>query len=251
MRQSLVAALSASSSAAAATLVALIAAGSSLAAADGGETAPVGELRLLAGMSPAYEVSETAESGGASTTYRWEGADSDAGTFAVQYVRPYGSPMTVLGQPIFGLEVLFSAATLRPDSYTVDGSSYANTTQEEFSYLAMTPTAIAGWRFAEPESRTAGLVGELHFLLGATVLRGEVLNQAGSDDTSIGYGFEVGARAMLGLKEGGWTGAVVAGVRRGWASIEMERDGYGSSATSTLDLDRVGAELMLVVGHSF
>lgn len=218
------------------------------------EDAPVstGELRLFLGMEPAYTVNEEAEAAnGDSTSYAWEGADSDAGSVAVQYVADFGQPMAVLGQPILGFELLVSGATLTPNSFTVDGRSYTNSGGEEFSYLAFTPTAIAGWRFAKPDSSEVGLIGELQFLAGATILHGESSDDAGSNDQSMGFGFDLGARVLFGIKESGWTGALVAGVRRGWASIELDHDGYDQSYTSTLDLDRVGAELMLAVGHTF
>lgn len=232
------------------SLVATLAVVSCVMAAEDA-AAPTGDLRLIVGMSPAYEVSEDATSSSGETSYAWEGTEKDAGTVAVQYVAECGQPMGVMGQPILGLELLCTSAVLKPKTFTVDGVSYANTRGEQVSYLAFTPTAVAGWRFAKPDSSAVGMIGEMQFLLGATVVTGESSNNAGSDDMSVGFGVETGARVMLGIQESGWTGAVLAGVRRGWASIEFDHDAYGSSYTSTLTLDRIGAELMLVVGHSF
>ncbi|MBN8526153.1 MAG: hypothetical protein J0M02_12540 [Planctomycetes bacterium] len=240
MRQSLVATTLA--------LGSVFVAGPCLSAADA-DASPTGELRILLGMEPGYEVSEEAKAvDGSTTSYEWEGLDKDAGAVAVQYVTEFGNLSQVLGQPIIGFEVLCSSAVLKPTGYTVDGGTYSNDNDEEFNYFAVTPTAVVGWRFAKPETSEVGAIGELQLLAGGTVVRGEVSDNSGASDTSLGFGFDVGARIVFGIKEGGWTGAVVGGARRGWASIEMDREG---SYTSTLDLDRMGYELMLAVGHSF
>lgn len=234
-----------------ATMLALCSAciaGPILSAADA-DPSDAGELRIMLGMEPAYEVSEEATAtDGTSTTYEWKGLDKDAGSVAVQYVAEFGNASQVLGQPIIGFELLVSSASLKPTGYTVDSVAYTNGNDEKFTYFAVTPTAVVGWRFAKPETSEVGAIGELQLLAGGTVLRGESSDSSGTSDTSLGFGFDVGARVLFGIKEGGWTGAVVGGARRGWASIEMDREG---SYTSTLDLDRMGYELMLAVGHSF
>jgi hypothetical protein len=231
------------------TLAATLVAATCLAAVEG-QDAPAGELRLLLGTSPGYEVSEDAKNAGGDVTYEWGGTEANAGTVAMQYVVEVGQPTYFLGQPILGGELLVTGADLRPKTYNADGVVYANTDGEKLTYLAVTPTLVAGWRFAKPASSAIDVIGELQFLLGATVLTGEISNSLGSD-RSYGLGFETGARLLLGIQEEGWTGAVVVGARRGWASLTFDQDAAGNSFSTTSNLDRIGAELMLVIGHSF
>lgn len=205
-----------------------------------------GELRLAVGLVPVYEVSEDASGASGSTTYEWEDDDNTAAGLLVQYVKPLAhSPQP--GKPLlWGLEVLVSSATVQPEQYQVGGTTFGNNDGEKFSYVALTTSAVLGWRFAQPSSRGLSVLGELQAHAGPTLLSGEVVNGLGSD-RSLGYGFDTGARVVFGLHERGWTGTVMAGFRRGWAGLDMDQGNY----TSELTLDRIGAEVLVSVGYLF
>ena len=206
-----------------------------------------GEFRVLLGIAPAYAVTEeaTPRGGGGTTTYEWEGTEENARVLGLQYVRPFGKA-NVIGQPIFGLELQISNAELKPTSYTVDGSSFSNNLSERITYVAFTPAAILGLRFAEPEDNELGLIGEVQAMVGLSLIGGYIESDLGTDG-SLGYGVDGGVRILLGLKEAGWSGSVIAGVRGGYASISFDQ----GNPTSDMTLESVGAEVLLAIGHEF
>ncbi len=210
--------------------------------------APIGDVRVLLGIAPAYQVSEESTSlyGGPATTYEWEGTDDYARVLGVQYVRKFGKANTI-GQPIVGLEVQIAGAELKPTGYTVDGASFTNNLNERINYVAFTPAAVLGLRFAEPEDNEIGLIGEVQAMIGLTVLSAYIESDLGTD-RSMGYGLDGGARIMLGLKESGWSGSIIAGVRGGFASVSFEQ---GNPSSSDMTLESIGAEVLLAIGHEF
>jgi len=207
----------------------------------------IGDLRILFGITPAYIVTEEVIplGGGGSIIYDWQGTDDYTRCVAFQYVRPFGK-QRLLGQPIVGLELQIAQADLKPQTYDVNGTTFSNNLNEHIGYVAITPAAVIGLRFAEPESNELGLIGEAQFMLGVTVMSGNIESDLGTD-RSMGYGVDGSARIMLGLKEAGWTGAMVAGVRTGYAAISFDQ----GNPTSDMTLESTGAEVFFVIGHSF
>lgn len=205
------------------------------------------DLRLMVGMVPAYEVQEdsTPAAGGATSGYDWQGTDISALAIGVQYLVDVGKPRES-GRPVIGAEVLIHSASLKPETYASGGSTLSNVDGEQFSYVAISPALVLGWRFAQPENNRLGLLGELQAVAGVTLLTGQIDNQYGTD-TSFGYGVDGGVRALLGLQEAGWTGNVSVGVRRGWATISMDQD----TKTSDLTLDAMGVEVLVSAGYLF
>jgi hypothetical protein len=200
------------------------------------------DVRLVLGTAPAYEVEESTTG----HTYDWKGTDNSAIALGLQGVVAAEPSESSGVRWLWGVEVLGQQATIEPSSYDEAGTTYVNTTGERFEYVALSPLIFAGLRLTEPASSQIGLFAELQAGVGATVLYGELRNQLGSD-RSLGYGVDLALRAVVGLQEAGWTGAVQAGVRRRWAGISFDQNTH----TSDFTLDAVGPEVMLVVGRKF
>jgi hypothetical protein len=147
---------------------------------------------------------------------------------------------------VIGAEVILHSAALKPESYTSGGQELTNVDGEQFSYVAISPAFVCGWRYLQPEGNRLGLLGEIQAVAGVTLLAGQIENSLGSD-ASFGYGVDGGIRALLGLQEAGWTGTVSVGVRRGWATISMDQ----GTKTSDLTLDAMGAEVLVSAGYLF
>jgi len=205
------------------------------------------DVRVLVGVEPAYEVTEKAKpsGGGASSTYDWKGTDTTSVAVGVQRVWEFGAQKPA-GRALLGYEVIIHGNTIKPESYTSGGSTFSNADDESFDYVALSPALVLGWRFAQPENASVGFLGEIQGIVGPSVVSGRITNAYGSD-ISVGYGFDTGARVVLGIQESGWTGAVLAGVRRGVASITLNQDTY----KSTMTLESMGAEVLVSVGCVF
>ena len=206
-----------------------------------------GDMRLLAGVLPAYEVEEesTASATGSVSSYDWKDTDSNAGAIGVQYLREFG-PAERNGQALIGVELLIHTATLTPGGYTSGGQSFGNADGEEFSYVGLSPALVLGWRFAQPTGNSLGFLGELQAAGGVTALSGTIDNGLGNE-SGYGFGLDGAVRGLLGLQEAGWTGTVSVGLRSSWATISLDQ----TTKSSDLTLNGLGAEILVSAGWLF
>lgn len=208
------------------------------------------EVRLMGGVGPNYAVEDerSPSGGGPASSYDWEGLPNNAVTVAGQMIWTSDRGGR-FGRPQLGIELSSSYANMEPSGYAVAGTRQANAVSERMNYLTVSPRLVLGLRLTDEPVRGAAPLVELQFATGPVLARGEVTSSLGTD-SSIGYGWDAGARAVFGIAEDGWSLGLMLGYGVGMAVMSF--DGVGSTAyTSEMTLTRNGGEALVFGGCAF
>lgn len=199
------------------------------------------DLRLFADHVPSYTVTEKA--GG---TLDWRGTPDVGWNFGGECLRVVPRAGEDAGCWVYGLRLDAGAQTAKPTGYSANGTHYANQRDEQLTWRRVGLGVVAGWQTGQTTISQIRLIGELTAYAEALGVHALIKDTA-DGDASIGWGYEAGARAAVLIAESDWYGGVALSAVYGHAEVDFQ---YYAS-THTMELDRSGVGLGVIVGHRF
>ncbi len=208
---------------------------------------PFHDLYVGVGVGPGPEVVEHTSSAAGTTGYDWDGVKKSGLALSVMSLNGRGYRT---GGFVWGGELALGLYDIRPESFTVDGATYRNGSNEKLTHRTLGVNVLAGYEYGIVKQD--GLRGYVMILphVGGGLATAENEVRTGSvydKERGTGHYGEYGIRLGGFLTESDWLFGALVGYVRSSAKVDISISGYDSE----LRLKRSGAAFQVLAGYRF